>query len=234
MARVFLFALIGMFCTLWAHNADAITLSEKRVTLTPDTPSIDITITSDFDYENEHTLSFVNHAMDENGVITAASADNTDVHWAAKHLSLSQNKLVLKPNEKATVTLTANFDELHNAVHSEYRTHLFVRALHAPESRAKASAKIDIDMSVGIPVYLQLDAKTPETQVANASFQKHDSVETQYSITAEVTRKAGNTVYGDLNLYCVGENEKRLSETPFSTAYGLSIYPEIKTIVVIL
>lgn len=175
-----------------------------------------------------YTISFVQFKMDEKGVFTPISEDDTTQRFANKNLRFFPRTVTLAPNEAQSVKV--QLIKANELTAGEYRSHLFFK--NVPDNSAlgeeRRTAAKDSGISVNLkPVFgisiatiIRIGETNVSASMSGAKFTAAAKTVDPY-VSFTINRSGNISLYGDVNVQYIGADNK---PTEVALMKGLAVY----------
>ncbi len=222
---LFLFAAIVAGAILIPSPAQAdLLIAPTRVVLERGERSAELIVVNKGDEEFAFRVSVENRRMRLDGSMEDAAVAQADELFAADIVRYAPRRLVLAPDERQTIRISAATADLEPG---EYRAHL--RLMSAPMSagRTLSSATgagqdgISIELvavrSLTIPIIVRVGDLDADISIERVEARPSDN-EGETLLVARLNRTGSRSTYGDIQLFGEGQS------TPAYMARGVAVY----------
>jgi len=174
-----------------------------------------------------YTISFVQFKMDEKGIFTPVSEDDTTQRFANKNLRFFPRTVTLAPNEAQSVKV--QLIKANELSAGEYRSHLFFKnvldnSALGDERKAAKDSGISVNLRPVFGISIATIIRVGETNVSagmsNAKFTAATKTVDPY-VTFTINRSGNISLYGDVNVQYIGADNK---PTEVALMKGLAVY----------
>jgi len=215
---------ISITFLIFAEAHADLLIAPTRVVFERGERSTELIVVNRGDEQFAFRISIENRRMLLDGSLEDAEIAQVNELHASDIIRFSPRRLVLEPNERQTIRISANTNGLESG---EYRSHL--RLMSAPMSAGRTLARaadseqdgISIELiavrSITIPVIVRIGNLDADVSIESASLQENENT-TEALLVARMNREGNRSVYGDIQVY-LGD-----SLDPVYYARGIAIY----------
>lgn len=175
-----------------------------------------------------YSISFMQFKMDENGNFIEVSEDDTTQNFAHKNLRFFPRTVTLAPNEAQSVKV--QLIRANELLPGEYRSHLFFKnvlnktALGEEQKETSKDSGISVNIKpafgISIATIIRVGQTNAEGSFSNSRFTAGTKT-ADASISFTLNRTGNISLYGDLNVSYIGDDNKT---TQLTIMKGLAIY----------
>lgn len=174
-----------------------------------------------------YNISFVQFKMDDNGVFTPVSEDDTTLRFANKNLRFFPRTVTLAPNEAQTVKV--QLIKSNELSEGEYRSHLFFKNVLTTtalgeEKPASKDSGISVSLKpvfgISIATIIRVGATRVEGSLSDVRF-SNGAVAAEPMVNFTLNRKGNISLYGDIQVNYVSTDN---ITTQVGVMKGLAVY----------
>jgi hypothetical protein len=174
-----------------------------------------------------YNISFVQFKMDDNGVFTPVSEDDTTLRFANKNLRFFPRTVTLAPNEAQTVKV--QLIKSNELSEGEYRSHLFFKNVlttialgeDKPATRDSGiSVSLKPVFGISIATIIRVGATRVEGSLSDVKF-SNSAAAAEPIVHFTVNRKGNISLYGDIQVNYVSTDN---ITTQVGVMKGLAVY----------
>lgn len=175
-----------------------------------------------------YTISFVQFRMDEKGIFSPISEDDTTQRFAHKNLRFFPRTVTLAPNEAQSVKV--QLIKANELQPGEYRSHLFFKnvldnsALGDERKTAAKDSGISVNLKPVFGISIATIIRVGETNVSaamsNTKFTAATKTIEPY-VSFTINRSGNISLYGDVNVQYIGADNKPIE---VALMKGLAVY----------
>ena len=211
-------------CLLGGSLHADLLIAPTRVVLERGERTAELVVVNKGQEEFAFRVSLENRRMRLDGSFEDADTALEGENFASGHVRFSPRRLVLAPDERQTLRISANTAGLEPG---EYRSHL--RLMSAPMSAGQTLARaaspeqdgISIELvavrSVTIPVIIRVGSLDASVEINSIDLREGNEAD-ETLLVARLSREGNRSTYGDIELYADNSDE------PVYFARGVAIY----------
>ena len=226
--RSSLTALILWFAATTTYAQGDLLITPKRLVFDGTKRSEEINLANIGKDTATYNISFVQFKMDENGIFTSVTDDDTTQKFAHKNLRFFPRTVTLAPNEAQSVKV--QLIKAGDLAPGEYRSHLFFKnvfnntALGEDQKTSAKDSGISVSLKPVFGISIATIIRVGETNVtgsfSNPKFTAGNA-EKEPMLNFTVNRTGNISLYGDVQVKYIGADNK---VTTVALMKGLAVY----------
>lgn len=174
-----------------------------------------------------YNISFVQFKMDDNGVFTPVSEDDTTLHFANKNLRFFPRTVTLAPHEAQTIKV--QLIKANELSQGEYRSHLFFKNVLnttalGEEKPLAGDSGISVSLKpvfgISIATIIRVGETSVESSLSDVRF-SYGAVAAEPLVNFTINRKGNISLYGDIQVNYVSTDN---ITTQVGIMKGVAVY----------
>ncbi|RYY43450.1 MAG: molecular chaperone [Chitinophagaceae bacterium] len=223
-----LVAICFLVCSLVAKAQGDLLITPKRLVFDGTKRSEEVNLANIGKDTTTYSISFVQYKMDEKGLFTAISSEDTSLKFADKNLRFFPRTVTLAPNEAQTIKV--QLIKANELAPGEYRSHLFFKNVlnttalgeeAKPGTPAQGiSVSIKPVFGISIATIIRIGETNVTGSLSNVKFTPATPTTDPY-LQFSINRSGNISLYGDISVQYVDANNK---STEVALMKGVAVY----------
>ena len=216
-AKIFLiYSIILLSIAIYSNIAVAISIKTNRIIFNENKQQEIVTVKNNTNVEQSYIVTWLHYKMqnDKNGKLKLLSKYEQikGINWADDMIRVEPDKFTIPPHSQKQIKLSVISYPPPKT--GEYRTHLQIKTI--TETNANASHAAIANAGIVTPIFIHHGNLTAKAEIKDTKINKFDN---KYLIDFVLARQGNISVYGNINIFCVG---KVIAEVN-----GIAVYTEV-------